>query len=438
MTQKIYDILGIGFGPANIALAIALEELAPQFSAHFLERKAEPTWQPGMLLSGTDIQNHPLCDLVTPRNPKSHYSFTNFLFENQRLYSHLNLPLRYPLRIEYAQYVQWVANFFTENVDYNSEAAEICPVQEPESGEITHYRVTSLKGDVYLGRSIVVAPGRTPFIPAPFDTVKDSRVVHLNQYLPALAQAAEKSDSLRIAVVGGSQSAVELLLHASSQYGVKQVVGLTRNFGFRQKDTSPFSEEVYLPEFVDTFYHASTTNKARLRKELMHTNYSSADIDVLNQLYVKQYENKLLKRNELQILTCHEIEECRATASSIHIQSRNFIDKSVFSGDFDLVVLATGFLDLGTDERQEPCPKLLKPINALQDDGATTLSIGKDYRLEQIECGRRAPVYLNGLCESTHGMGDAGSFNLLATRAQTITDSLKLHLVLHHEDRKEA
>ncbi len=29
MTSKIYDILGVGFGPGNLALAIALEELPP-------------------------------------------------------------------------------------------------------------------------------------------------------------------------------------------------------------------------------------------------------------------------------------------------------------------------------------------------------------------------------------------------------------------------
>ncbi|HDJ1440177.1 SidA/IucD/PvdA family monooxygenase [Serratia rubidaea] len=428
MTQKIYDILGIGFGPANIALAAALEELAPQFSVHFLERRSAAAWQPGMLLSGSDIQNHPLRDLVTPRNPKSHYSFTNFLYENQRLYAHLNLPLHYPLRLEYAQYIQWVAAFFAEQVNYQSEAAAIEPVQHPDSGEIVHYRVTTQNGEAYLARSIVMAPGRTPFIPAPFDTLRDSRVVHLNQYLPALAQAAEGNDALRVAVVGGSQSAVELLLHASSQHGVSRVAGFTRNFAFRQKDTSPFSDEVYFPEFVDTFYHASAENKARLRRELVHTNYSTADIDVLDQLYVRQYENRLLQRDTLQILTCHEIESCQPAAGGVRIESRHFVDGSTFSGEFDLVVLATGFLDLGTDERQEPCPQLLKPLNALQEDGAPTLTIGKDYRLENIAGGRLAPVYLNGLCESTHGMGDAGSFSLLAIRAQAIVESLAQRL----------
>ena len=49
---------------------------------------------------------------------------------------------------------------------------------------------------------------------------------------------------------------MEILLHASEQSAVCKVVGYTRNFSYRQKDTSPFSDEVYFPSFVDTFYHA--------------------------------------------------------------------------------------------------------------------------------------------------------------------------------------
>ncbi|MBS9427991.1 SidA/IucD/PvdA family monooxygenase [Photorhabdus akhurstii] len=427
-SSSIYDILGIGFGPANIALSIALEELAPHFSIRFIERQQSACWQPGMMLPGSDIQNHPLRDLVTPRNPKSHYSFTNFLYETDRLYQHLNLPLHYPLRLEYAQYISWVANFFNDQVDYDCEATEIFPVLDGQNEYIDHYCVNTVKGDIYRARSIVLAPGRTPFIPEPFNQLKDARVVHPNHYLPSLDQARKYSNSLSVAVIGGSQSAVEILLHASTQNDIKRLVGVTRNFGFRQKDTSPFSDEVYFPEFVDTFYEATPENKARLRRELVHTNYSSADIDVLNQLYIKQYENKLSHQNSMQILTCNEIVDCRSISNGILLKSRNFINSNEFEECFDLVVLATGFLDLGTGERQELCPKLLLPIKKLLTNQGDILSIGRDYRVQYLTKGDFTPIYLNGLCESTHGMGDAGSFSLLALRSKTIVDSLNQYL----------
>ena len=66
---KTVDVLGIGFGPSNIALAIALEERSSPLDVHFIEAASGPCWQPQMLISGSDIQNNPLRDLVTPRNP---------------------------------------------------------------------------------------------------------------------------------------------------------------------------------------------------------------------------------------------------------------------------------------------------------------------------------------------------------------------------------
>ncbi|MFA1678202.1 SidA/IucD/PvdA family monooxygenase, partial [Rhizobium mongolense] len=57
--MQTFDILGIGFGPSNIALAIALEELGGGTSSHFIERATSSRWQPNMLLTGSDIQNNP-------------------------------------------------------------------------------------------------------------------------------------------------------------------------------------------------------------------------------------------------------------------------------------------------------------------------------------------------------------------------------------------
>jgi len=34
------------------------------------------------------------------------------------------------------------------------------------------------------------------------------------------------------------------------------------------------------------------------------------------------------------------------------------------------------------------------------------------------------PLYINGLCEASHGFGDAGSFSLLSVRSDTIADEI--------------
>ncbi|WP_037585604.1 SidA/IucD/PvdA family monooxygenase [Stenoxybacter acetivorans] len=422
MKENIYDIIGIGFGPANIALAIALEELAPNYSVLFMEQRDNALWQPGMLLEDSDIQNHPLRDLVTPRNPRSRYTFTNFLHEHNRLYEHLNLPLHYPLRIEYAQYVIWVANHFHEQVKYQCKVTDIQLI-EHNDGKLC-YKVFCLNNEEYYARSIVLAPGRTPNIPEPFNQFSDNRIIHLTNYLPTLEQLPIEKQN-RIAVIGGSQSAVEILLHACSQSKLNYICGITRNFAYRQKDTSPFSDEVYFPSFADTFFHAQQEIKRKLRDELIFTNYSSADIDVINQLYIKNYSYRLQKINRLELLTCTEILDCIPSQESITIKLKNIISKKIVERNVDLVVLATGFLDLGQGVKKETYPKILEKLSHFLEYENGIIKISRDYQVcLNIPNNFKTPLYLNGLCESSHGMGDAGSFSLLALRSEQIVNSI--------------
>lgn len=431
--QQVFDVLGIGFGPANIALAIALEEMAPHLSVQFLERRGGPGWQEGMLLEHSDIQNHPLRDLVTPRDPRSRYTFTNFLFENGRLFEHLNLGIAYPLRVEYEQYIRWVAEFFSGQVQYGCEVVEILPLFE--RGAIAGYAVTDAGGRVWRARSLVVAPGRTPNIPPPFQDVRDGRIVHLNDYLFALGRAGEGGRKSRVAVAGGSQSAVEILLHASGSGACASVTGITRNFGFRQKDTSPFSDEVYFPSFVRTFYHADRHTKARLRAELESTNYSSADKDVVDALYLKLYTGRILGRDGLAVLTNTSVTAAEPGADGVRLALHNSVTGGTLHREFDLVVLATGFLDIGTGPKREPYPKLLAPLAPLMALDGGHLNVRFDYRV-MYGGGHDggAPLYLNGLCESSHGMGDSGSFSLLALRCAAIAGSLRERLEMTEEN----
>src|SRR4051812_28924563 len=105
----IYDLFGIGFGPSNIALAIALEEAGYRGRVLFVERNTRASWHEGMLLDGADIQNDPLRDLITPVNPRSRYTFVNYLHQTGRFWHYLNLGRHYPLRKEFFAYVSWVA-----------------------------------------------------------------------------------------------------------------------------------------------------------------------------------------------------------------------------------------------------------------------------------------------------------------------------------------
>lgn len=106
--MKIYDVIGIGFGPSNIALAIALEE--QRQSGHhidtlFIEKQPHFAWHKDMLLDGADMQISFLKDLATLRNPRSRFTFTNYLFEKGRLQDFINLKTFFPSRHEFNDYL---------------------------------------------------------------------------------------------------------------------------------------------------------------------------------------------------------------------------------------------------------------------------------------------------------------------------------------------
>ena len=412
----VVDVLGIGFGPANIALAIALLEDHPSITSLFVEAELDPLWQSGMLLKGADIQHVPDRDLVSLRNPRSRYSFRNYLFEAGRLVDHLNLPMEFPLRREYAEYIAWARRQLPVPVRYGSRVVDI----EVDSRHGTDlYRVTDSAGRRFRARSLVVGPGRTPNIPDSFRHVSGDRAVHLNHYLPRVTAWAA-AEPRCVVVVGGSQSAVEIALDLVARFPACTVQILARSWSLRAKDHSPFSEEIYFPSFTK-YYHAATAAQRRhLDAYTRPTNYSAADKDVLDRLYVEIYEQRLMGEQRVFTQGDTVITSVAESDSGIEIHAEQVVSGERSRFVADLVVLATGFRDMGKGENQEPHHPLLDGVADLfrwTPEGY--LDVAEDYSLLPTSAQTPA-LFLNGLCESTHGIGDAGSFSLLSVRAATI------------------
>lgn len=429
-----HDVLGIGFGPANLSLAIALEEEGYNLHAHFLEARPSPSWQSAMMLSGSDIQNHPVRDLVSLRNPRSRYSFINYLFENGRLLDHLNLPVEFPLRKEYAQYVSWVAGHFNRLVDYGVHVTDVAVDHDAEGHPL--YTVTTSAGVTHQARALVIGTGRTPYIPEPFDAVNSPRVFHLSRYLPALQELEELSvargrdrSPRAVTVIGGSQSAVELTLDLARRYPRARLTTLVRSLTLRLKDTSPFSEEGYFPDFTDYYYRASRERKNALDAYMRLTNYSSADGDVLRELYRLIYEQRLDGDQKVFVSGNRQVREIGVGEDGVRLGVEELNTGEYEQHESDVVVLATGFRDLGPAPYQERVPALMRGIaDSFAFDNHGYLSVGLDYEV-QPQSADVPVLFLNGLCESSHGIGDAGSFSLLSLRAKTIAESLRKRLL---------
>jgi L-ornithine N5-oxygenase len=419
----IYDVLGIGFGPGNLALAIGFEEMLPGLDVHFIEARATAQWQDGMMIHRANIQHHPSIDLVTPRNPRSRYTFINYLFENDLLFRHFNLSLEYPLRKDYNRYIDWAARQFAHLVEYGKKAVSI-DLETIEGQRV--YCVRTSTGDEYRCRILVVAPGRTLMVPAPFDTLQSDRVFHLNYYLHRIDSLVREQGVRRVAVIGASQSGVEILIDLASRFPKLEVVSYIRHFGYRLKDTSPFMEASVHPEYVEPFYRASYADKERINTDLRYLNYSSCDMDVLKELNLILYEQHIDGRNQLTVLNNHQIKAAGRDGDGVRITAEHVYQRTTDERTVDAVVLATGFRDLGPGPTQEKLPSLLKSLESqLQFDERGVLHVNFDYSVSARD-GQAAipPLFLNGLCEGSHGISDAGSFSLLSLRAQKLVTAI--------------
>ncbi|MGU9962636.1 MAG: SidA/IucD/PvdA family monooxygenase [Candidatus Halichondribacter symbioticus] len=422
--SHIYDCVGIGFGPSNISLAIALEERGLLHNSLFLEAQDEVRWHPGMLIEGTDIQHNPLRDFVTPRNPCSPYGFLSYLKNQNRLFDYLNLAAPFPPRTEYAGYVSWVGKQFTNYVKFGAVVNNISIAQNKSVGQVLEIRFND--GQCYHARAVVLGNGRSINIPSEFSDLLCENVIHSDDYIWAKKRWLNNKKNPTIAVIGGSQSAVEILLDLSVSCSV---VGITRSFGFKQKDLSPFTECIYYPDFVDYFHGAGVQSQNQITKELWRSNYGAADHDVINTLNFRLYEQKITKK---QPITLHQNSlikkiELSFEKSKYQISLADRHNQKLKSVFVDGIIFATGYKNFGKLENQENYHPLLEGIAdnlVFRDDGGPDVS--RDYQMQTK--GQAPLVYLNGLCESSHGFGDAGSFSILSIRGDVISASLQENL----------
>lgn len=122
-----YDMIGIGFGPSNLALAIALQECAAPLNALFLEAKPEFSWHPGMLLDNSDMQVSFIKDLVTLRNPASPFSFLSYLHAKGRIERFVNRKTFFPSRHEFNDYFTWAADQMQDVCAYDQRVEAVAP-----------------------------------------------------------------------------------------------------------------------------------------------------------------------------------------------------------------------------------------------------------------------------------------------------------------------
>ncbi|MGC9537112.1 lysine N(6)-hydroxylase/L-ornithine N(5)-oxygenase family protein [Streptomyces sp. UG1] len=416
MAHRTVELLAIGAGPANLALAVALEELAPELAEQtlVLEREKNVVWQRGMLLPDALSQVSFLKDLVTMRNPRSEFSFINFLHTRDRLDAFVNLGSFVPYRSEISEYLQWVADSLQNvRVEYGHEATAIADVHSAD-GELTGWTVTLADGDTIGCRYLVIGAGRDAHVPAVFDGLPAERVIHSTEYTQRIG-CVPTHGSPRVTVVGGAQSAAELFGAALRDLPGCRPTMIMRSIGLNGYESSKFTNELFYSSFVDEFYGASPEARHQLLAEMHRTNYGGLAPATLESLYRQFYQDRRSGQDRLGMITMTDVTGAEQDGDEIVLTLTD--RKSGTSRELrtDLVLLGTGF------SREMP-----RMVRMLGDSlGLERVDVTRNYRLE---LGRPATgaCYVQGVNESTHGIADS-LLSVLAARSAEITKDILEH-----------
>jgi L-ornithine N5-oxygenase len=422
MTQLIsstYDVLGIGFGPSNLALAIALQEQAQlraqPYQALFLDRQADYRWHGNTLVTQSELQISYLKDLVTLRNPTSPYSFVNYLHTHERLVDFINLGTLYPCRLEYNDYLRWVASQFCAQCAYGENVSRVEPVQSQDGIDALKVISTDVHGQEHsrLARSVVVSTGGTPRIPAAFGHLRDDpRVFHHSSYLEGIArQPCLKNPAMRIAVVGGGQSAAEAFIDLNDSYPSAQVDMILRAAVLKPADDSPFVNEIFAPSYTDLVFNEPQAEREKLIQEYHNTNYSVVDLNLIESIYSIFYRQKVANTQRHAFLSRRVVELAVADPQGIELTLRDSATGATEQRRYDAVILATGY-------QRSSHRELLAPLQSYLGD----FTVGRDYRM-QTDPRLRAGIYMQGFSQDSHGLSDT-LLSVLPMRALEIAESI--------------
>ncbi|AOR31529.1 L-lysine 6-monooxygenase [Streptomyces fodineus] len=421
--HEIYDAVGIGLGPSNLSLAIALEELRANGSENevkslFLERQPSFGWHRNMLLPSATMQVSFLKDLVTFRNPMSSFSFISYLHASGRLPQFVNNQDFFPTREEFHQYLEWAQARVADRIVYGSEVTSVRlpPDTAPELSDRLRLEVADATGRVdrvVEARNVVISTGLVPSMPEGAE--RDERVWHSSEFLEKYRRMNPR-ELRRVAVAGAGQSAAEITRFLYDELPHAQVWAIIPSYGYAIADDTPYANQVFDPGAVDDYYYGTEQTRDAFWRYHRNTNYSVVDGDVIRELYRRSYDDDVRGVRRLRFLNLTRVIGVKRVGAETRVSVEGGPDAEVRELSFDAVVCATGY------DAMEPTGLLGDLDRLCLRDEAGRYRVERDYRImtaPEMRCG----IYLQGGTEHTHGLTSSLLSNI-AVRSGEIVDSI--------------
>ncbi|OEF23399.1 lysine N(6)-hydroxylase/L-ornithine N(5)-oxygenase family protein [Vibrio rumoiensis] len=409
------DCIGIGLGPFNLSIAALADKVKTELSTRFLERKAYFSWHPGLLLSDAKMQTSFLKDLVTAVDPTSPYSFLNYLVTQRKFYPFCASGQSVISRLEFSDYLAWTAHQLP-NAQFD------CDVQNIEFHD-DHFSVTT-ENETFTSQHLVIGTGMQPHVPDCIQGLVSDTCFHASE----LALRAPDLTGKRVAIIGGGQTGADIFQHSFDQHFGKpaHIEWITRRANIEQLDEGCFTDQYFMPDYVDQFYQLDSANK---QKEVSHQKLASDGVtsDCLQNIYRSLYHDKYVLRNPSwwKISPHQTLISSRKQNGQYQLDIEHGLSKQRQTITADVVILCTGF--------NHDLPKCLESIKPqMHTDEHDRMALSSDYCLQWKGMGKNN-IYIVNSGTDNHGIAEP-QLSLAAWRAAKIINHLAQHKVYELSD----
>lgn len=429
-TQQTYDLICVGFGTTSLALASALADSKPQARILFIERESQFTWNPEHVLPDKPIGTSFLRDLTTHQNPRSEFTFVNFLVVTNQLVRFTNNSKLAPSRRLMGQYFRWAADRIAQRgwITYGQEAVNVQPVNTNPRNRVTQWTIelrdskTGGTASVQTGR-LVLATGASPSLMGPLlGPQLEPLILHTSYSAGLLEKLGGLKLTLNIAVVGADQEATELFHHLHTAQGKHTATMFYADSALRPDDHSPSIQDMLeKPEST----HGSLPPELRQRMQSVQIHQSpKVDLQTLESLYEAQYTQKIHEPDaskwRFQMRPLSEVVAGRREQDKVRLVTRNPRTGEVTTSAIAYDVVIAGGYEASSSS------KLCKAVAPLLDGGA--LSVDSTYKVNfrRDVLARGCSMWLLGSLQDATTRGD--DFSVLSERARRTRDSVLLSL----------
>ena len=395
-------VAGIGAGPANLSFAALAEGRVD--SVALFESRPGPSWHPGLLNPGTQLQTSWIKDLVSLADPCNRLSFLNYLVRTGRVYGFLNAQFGSIPRLEYARYLAWASGELGV-VRYGSPVTAI---------DFDTDRFVLRDRDRVLATSdhVVLGMGTVPFVPECFGAGRLDSVV-LAEELESRMTADPLPRYEQVIVVGGGQTGAECVLNLVHR-GFRDIRWIGRRHWFAPLDDSPSANDFYRPSYLRFFQGLPSEIRARHSSQQLLTS-DGVSMETLQEIYRLNYETMLREgRSPVMLLPGRTVvQAAERHRTTVLWCEREWGGRERHTAR--MVVLATG-----RKPQSLPFAPGLLELMELDADGEAALE--PDYSVRwKHEPGNR--IFAQNRGRLSHGLADP-NLSLLAVRSAVIINSL--------------